>query len=32
MGQVMKLLMPRLQGRADGKTAGEMVRALLATD
>jgi uncharacterized protein YqeY len=32
MGQVMKLLMPRLQGRADGKTAGEMVRALLVTD
>lgn len=31
-GQVMKLLMPRLQGRADGKVASEKVRALLATD
>ncbi len=32
VGQVMKLLMPRLQGRADGKTASEKVRALLAAD
>lgn len=31
-GQVMKLLIPRLQGRADGKVASEKVRALLATD
>jgi uncharacterized protein YqeY len=31
-GQVMKILMPRLQGRADGKTAGEKVRALLDSD
>lgn len=32
VGLVMKLLMPRLQGRADGKTASEKVRGLLATD
>lgn len=32
VGQVMKLLMPRLQGRADGKAASEKVRGLLATD
>jgi uncharacterized protein YqeY len=31
-GQVMKLLIPRLQGRADGKAASEKVRALLAAD
>src|SRR3989304_3269801 len=30
VGQVMKLLMPRLLGRADGKTASEKVRGLLA--
>lgn len=32
VGQVMKLLMPRLLGRADGKTASQKVRALLAND
>ena len=32
VGQVMKLLMPRLQGRADGKTASEKVRGLLAAE
>ena len=32
VGQVMKLLMPRLRGRADGKAASEKVRGLLATD
>ncbi len=30
MGQVMKILMPRLQGAADGKTVNEIVRELLA--
>lgn len=30
MGRVMKALMPRLQGRADGKTASDLVRRLLA--
>ncbi len=29
MGQVMRLLMPRLQGRADGKQASQIVRRLL---
>ncbi len=29
MGQVMRLLMPRLKGRADGKQASQMVRRLL---
>lgn len=29
MGQVMKALMPRLQGRADGKQASQVVRTLL---
>lgn len=29
-GAVMKLLMPRIQGRADGKAVGELVRSLLA--
>ncbi len=29
MGQVMRLLMPRLQGRADGRQASQMVRRLL---
>jgi uncharacterized protein YqeY len=28
-GAVMKVLMPRLEGRADGKTAGDVVRSLL---
>jgi uncharacterized protein YqeY len=28
-GAVMKVLMPRLQGRADGKVAGDVVRSLL---
>ena len=32
VGQVMKLLMPRLLGRADGKTASEKVRGLLAAE
>lgn len=31
MGQVMKLLMPRVQGRADGKQVSQMVRNLLST-
>ncbi len=30
MGKVMKILMPQLTGRADGKTAGEKVKALLS--
>lgn len=30
MGKVMKLLMPKVKGRADGKTAGERVKALLS--
>lgn len=30
MGAVMKVLMPKLQGRADGKTVSGMVRALLS--
>jgi uncharacterized protein YqeY len=30
MGQVMKLLMPRVHGRADGKTVSEAVRLLLS--
>jgi uncharacterized protein YqeY len=30
MGKVMKVLMPRLTGRADGKTVGEKVRARLS--
>ena len=29
MGQVMKALMPRLQGRADGRQASQVVRSLL---
>jgi len=29
MGRVMKLLMPQIQGRADGKTASDLVRRLL---
>ena len=29
MGKVMKVLMPRIQGRVDGKTASEVIRALL---
>jgi uncharacterized protein YqeY len=29
MGKVMKVLMPRIQGRADGKTVSEAVRSLL---
>ncbi|HUF40237.1 MAG TPA: GatB/YqeY domain-containing protein [Anaerolineales bacterium] len=29
MGDVMKILMPRVQGRADGKQAGAIVRELL---
>lgn len=31
MGEVMKLLSPRIQGRADGKTASNLVRQLLST-
>ena len=27
MGNVMKLLMPKLQGRADGKLVNQLVRA-----
>lgn len=30
MGKVMKILMPRVAGRADGKTVNEIVRAKLA--
>ena len=29
MGQVMKVVMPRIQGRADGKVVSNIVRALL---
>jgi uncharacterized protein YqeY len=29
MGQVMRVLMPRVQGRADGRMVSEIVRALL---
>jgi len=31
MGQVMKVLMPRLQGRADGRLVSETVRRLLSS-
>lgn len=31
MGKVMKALMPRIQGRADGKTASQIVRSLLGS-
>lgn len=30
MGRVMKALMPQIQGRADGKTASDLVRRLLS--
>ena len=30
MGKVMKVLMPQIAGRADGKAAGEKVKALLS--
>jgi len=30
MGQVMKILIPRLQGRASGDQASQMVRKLLS--
>lgn len=30
MGKVMKILMPRIQGRADGKQASQIVRQLLS--
>ena len=29
MGKVMKEIMPKVQGRADGKTGNEIVRRLL---
>ena len=29
MGEVMKVVMPQVQGRADGKVVSEMVRTLL---
>jgi len=32
MGQVMKVLMPRIQGRADGKMVSGVVRSLLQAD
>lgn len=32
MGRVMSQLMPRIQGRADGKAASQIVRRLLAGD
>ena len=31
MGQVMRALMPRVQGRADGRMVSEVVKALLAS-
>jgi uncharacterized protein YqeY len=31
MGKVMKVLMPRIQGRADGKATSELVRSLLSS-
>ena len=31
MGQVMRVLMPRVQGRADGRMVSEIVRELLAS-
>jgi uncharacterized protein YqeY len=31
MGKVMKVLMPRIQGRADGKAASAAVREQLAS-
>ncbi len=30
MGKVMKVLMPQITGKADGKAAGEKVKALLS--
>jgi uncharacterized protein YqeY len=30
MGKVMKVLMPQLTGKADGKAVGEKVKALLS--
>lgn len=30
MGKVMKVIMPRVQGRAEGKTVSGMVRNLLS--
>lgn len=32
MGQVMKVLMPRVQGRSDGKVVSNIVRSLLQSD
>ena len=32
MGKVMKVLMPKVQGRTDGKTVSETVRGLLTGD
>jgi uncharacterized protein YqeY len=32
MGQVMKTVMPRVQGRADGKVVSEIVRSLLLAE
>jgi uncharacterized protein YqeY len=31
MGKVMKVLMPQIQGRADGKIASNLVRGLLSS-
>ena len=31
MGKVMKVLTPRIQGRADGKVAADLVKQKLAT-
>jgi uncharacterized protein YqeY len=30
MGKVMKILMPRVTGKADGKTVGEKVKLILS--
>jgi len=31
MGKVMKILMPQITGRADGKAAGEKIKAFLSS-
>ncbi len=32
MGQVMKLVMPKVKGRAEGKHVNELVKAALSTE